>query len=281
MQEAAGRNFLEILAKRAWARPKSRLHRAGAGTKSDAPMSPNKRNVLVGIVVLASLGILAWMILKFANRAAEFFLTKGTRIEIAADRADGLSDGSAIYYRGVNVGRVLGVRLADNNRVVIEAILEPGPTVPLNVEGFIRTGNLLSATASVFLEPIPGKPFGRNIESGDVLHATLPKGSAIIPDEFGAVARSIQEQQLIKHLDETVITVRAQAENAGKLMDSLRDLVSDEKMRTDLRAAVANVRQATEKANEIGDKLDTFSSSLNDLSKQSSAALTDVRATIA
>ena len=243
-------------------------------------MSPNKRNVLVGVVVLVSLGVLAWMVLKFANRAAEFFLTKGTRIQVVAERADGLSDGSAIYYRGVGVGRVLGVRLGDTNQVTIDAILDPGPPVPVNVEGFIRTGNLLSATASIFLEPFPNQAPGRPIQAGDRLHATLPKGSAIIPDEFTGLARSIQEQELIKHLDETVITVRAQAEKAGQLMDSVRGVVSDEKMREDLRAAMSNVRQATEQANQIAAKLDKFSGDLSDLSKQTSATIGDVRTTV-
>lgn len=243
-------------------------------------MSPNKRNVLVGVVVLGSLAVLAWMVLKFANRAAEFFLTKGTRIQVVAERADGLSDGSAIYYRGVSVGRVLGVRLGDTNEVVIDAIIEPGPPVPANVEGFIRTGNLLSATASIFLEPTPGQPPSRNIQAGDVLHATLPKGSAIIPEEFTGLARSIQEQQLVKHLDETVITVRAQAERAGKLMESMNGLVSDEKLRGDLRTAMSNIRQATEQANQIAAKLDKFGTDLQGLSKQSSETIADVRATI-
>jgi len=63
-------------------------------------MSPNKRNVLVGVVVLTALGVLAWMVLKFANRASEFFLTKGTHIQVVADRADGLSEGStAVFLR--------------------------------------------------------------------------------------------------------------------------------------------------------------------------------------
>ena len=244
-------------------------------------MSPNKRNILVGVVVLVSLGVLAWMVLKFANRAAEFFLTKGTRIQVIADRADGLSDGSAIYYRGVSVGRVLGVKLGDRNQVTIEAIIEPGPPVPAHVDGFIRTGNLLSATSSIFLEPAAGPGPTRNIQAGDVIKATIPRGSALIPDEFTGLARSVQEQELVKHLDETVVTVRAQAEKAGRLMESVNELVSDQKMRDDLRAAIGNIRQATEQANQIAAKLDTFTGDLRDLSKQSSETITDVRATVA
>jgi phospholipid/cholesterol/gamma-HCH transport system substrate-binding protein len=43
---------------------------------------------------------------------------------------------------------------------------------------------------------------------------------------------------------------------------------------------MANVRQATEQANQIAAKLDRFSSDLEGLSKQSSETITDVRATI-
>src|SRR5205823_748818 len=116
---------------------------------------PNKRNLMVGIVVLAGIGILAWMILKFANRAATFFLTKGTHVTVIAERADGVSEGSAVYFRGVNVGRVLSVQLAPDQAVHIAAIIDPDKEVPANVEGIIRTGNLLSASASIFLEPLP------------------------------------------------------------------------------------------------------------------------------
>ena len=96
-------------------------------------MSPNKRNLMVGIVVLAGIGILAWMILKFANRAATFFLTKGTHVTVIAERADGVSEGSAVYFRGVNVGRVLAVVLAPDQRVHIAAIIDPDKQVPKDV----------------------------------------------------------------------------------------------------------------------------------------------------
>ena len=245
-------------------------------------MSPNKRNLMVGVVVLAGLGVLAWMVLKFANRAAEFFLTKGTRIQLIADRADGLSDGSAVYYRGVGVGRVLAVRLRGDGRVQIDAIIEPGQQVPSNVEGLIRTGNLLSASASIFLEPVRDASRGdpaavapttepvRLIQAGDTLRATLPRGSPIIPDEFTGLAHDIQEQKLIRHLDETVVNIREQAIKAGTLMDSVNELVSDEKMRSDLRAAMANVREATEQANRLGKQLEG-------LSTQTSQTIADVR----
>src|SRR5687768_5691043 len=97
-------------------------------------MSAYQRNVLVGAVVLVGLGILAWMILQFANRAASFFLTTGTQITLTTPRADGVADGSPITYKGVNVGRVTGVRRvaskADGEDILIDALIEADPPLP-------------------------------------------------------------------------------------------------------------------------------------------------------
>jgi phospholipid/cholesterol/gamma-HCH transport system substrate-binding protein len=255
-------------------------------------MSPNKRNLMVGLVVLAGIGVLAWMVLKFANRAATFFLTKGTPIQLVAERADGLSDGSAVYYRGVSVGRVLGVRLGDNEQVVIDAIIEPGAQVPVNVEGLIRTGNLLSASASIFLEPVhqaavidpaataPASAPVRLIQTGDVLRATIPSGSPLLPPSFNDALQEFQERKLIQHVDEAVVTIREQAVKAGKLMDSVNGVVSDEQMRQDLRLAMTNVREVTEKANRIGENLEKVSGDLDGISKQAQDTLTEMNGAV-
>jgi phospholipid/cholesterol/gamma-HCH transport system substrate-binding protein len=256
-------------------------------------MSPNKRNLMVGVVVLAGIGILAWMVLKFANRAANFFLTKGTHVTVVADRADGVSEGSAIYYRGVNVGRVLEVSLAQDQTVHIRAIVDPQRPVPANVEGIIRTGNLLSASASIFLEPVhqvaaevdanakaPVSQPTRMLQEGDVLKATMPTGNALLPREFNETLREFQERKMLQHMDEAVVTIREQAIKAGQLADSIREITGDEKVRGDLRASMANVRKATEQANEIANNLKAFSSDLNGLSKQASATMADVQGAV-
>ena len=256
-------------------------------------MSSNKRNLMVGVVVLAGLGVLAWMVLKFANRAATFFLTKGTHINVVAERADGISEGSAVYYRGVNVGRVLTVTLADDQTVRIQAIIDRDRPVPSNVEGIIRTGNLLSASASIFLEPVhqvaaqvdpsataPTSGPVRLLQEGDTLKATMPSGNALLPQEFNESLREFQERKLIQHVDEAVVTIREQAIKAGQLMDSLRDITGDEEFRGDLRKTVANMQETTARATEIADNLKKFSEDLNGLSKQASDTMTEVRATV-
>ena len=256
-------------------------------------MSHNKRNVLVGFVVLASLGVLAWMILKFANQAATFFLTKGTRINVIAERAEGISEGSAIYYRGVNVGRVLAVSLADDQKVLIRAIIEPDRPVPANVEGIIRTGNLLSASASIFLEPVdevraqvdpaataPTRGTVPLIQEGAIIKATMPGGNALLPEEFNQSLREFQERKLIQHVDEAVVTIREQAIKAGQLMDSIREITGDDQVRGDLKKAINDIAQTTEQATRIANNLEKFSERLNGLSEEASGTITEIKSAV-
>jgi phospholipid/cholesterol/gamma-HCH transport system substrate-binding protein len=256
-------------------------------------MSPNKRNLMVGVVVIGGIVTLAWMVLKFANRAANFFLTKGTHVTVIADRADGVSEGSAVYYRGVNVGRVLDVTLKEDQTVHVGIIIDKDRPVPADVEGVIRTGNLLSASASIFLEPVhlvaeqvdpnanaPTSKPTRMLKEGDVLKATMPTGNALLPREFNETLREFQERKMLQHVDEAVVTIREQSVKVGQLMDSMREITGDEKMRGDLRKTAANMQEATAKANAIADNLNTFSTDLNGLRKQASDTITEVQATV-
>src|SRR5947209_3543530 len=101
-------------------------------------MSPRQRNVIVGVVVLIGLGIVVWMILLFAGRVTRLFASPGNPITLTAPRADGLSDGSAITYLGVQVGRVTAVRRAEDNKsVVIDGQVNPKPPLPADLQGVI------------------------------------------------------------------------------------------------------------------------------------------------
>ena len=75
-------------------------------------MSNYRRNVLVGVTVLASMVMLGWMILRFGGSLGAPFAGKTMPVRFVTERADGLSEGSAILFRGVTVGRVTLVQRA-------------------------------------------------------------------------------------------------------------------------------------------------------------------------
>jgi phospholipid/cholesterol/gamma-HCH transport system substrate-binding protein len=61
----------------------------------------------------------------------------------------------------------------------------------------------------------------------------------------------MNKQDLVKHLDEVLVSIRLQAEKVG-------NLIGDPKLREDLTTAMTNIRTVSERANVIAAKLDTL-----------------------
>jgi len=115
------------------------------------------------------------------------------------------------------------------------------------------------------------QPTGR-LEPGATI-VTRYIGVDLLPPEFGSLAQELQltarqfrESRIVEHLDQQVI-------RAGELVESVKSLVDDKKMREDLQASLANVRTATETANRIGTNLEKLTAEAN-------GAMTEVRATV-
>ena len=234
-------------------------------------MSPRSRNVAVGIVVLIGLGILAWMLLLFAGRVTSLFASAGIPIHLTADRADGLSDGSAVFYRGVQCGRVTAVHLTpDNQGIAIDAEINRKPPLPANLLGVIRITSPLGTIAQISLT-LTGPPTG-TLSAGTTLQARY-QGSGVIPEEFTTLLTDLRRQQLVQHLDEMVVSIRTQAEKAGKVLDSVQQVMGDPRMREDLRAAVANIRTTSESAQRIGNSLEKFTVDLHRVTDETSSTI--------
>src|ERR1700759_3325088 len=107
-------------------------------------MSPYRRNVMVGVVVLSALVGLGWMVLKFGGSPMALFTPARIPIHFLCDRADGLSNGSIVSYRGVNVGQVTTVTRGDNEAPVrVDADVDAIPPLPANLKGIIRSQGLV------------------------------------------------------------------------------------------------------------------------------------------
>lgn len=231
-------------------------------------MSAYQRNTIVGAVVLVGLGILAWMILQFANRAATFFLTRGTPITLTTGRADGVAEGSPVTYRGVNVGRVTGVRRvpgkSEGADIVIDALIEADPPLPANLEGRIKQTSLLGASATITLEPGPPEigPDGR---------PTTAASDAGVPLYLVAGANLRAEY---------VPDLTSLGDNIRGLTNSIQDIVGDPKVREDVHVSLANIRETTESAKQLGAKLEKLSDRLDQIAEDSSGTMSEARDTV-
>ena len=116
-------------------------------------MTAFKKNLMVGITVLIALILLGWMLLRFSDVPVRLFTRKQMPISLEAPSAEGVSEGTSIYYLGVSVGRVTKIdRSPDLRSVVMEGLVDP--PIPANVEGRIRT-QLFGGGASISLILVP------------------------------------------------------------------------------------------------------------------------------
>jgi phospholipid/cholesterol/gamma-HCH transport system substrate-binding protein len=242
-------------------------------------MSPQRRNVIVGVVVLLALGVLTWMLLMFSGGVASLFATSGMIVTLTSDRADGLSKGSIVSYRGVGCGHVITVnRTPDNEHVQIEMELDRQPPLPSNLTGIIRTSSALGSSSAIDLELI-GLPSPVQLKAGDQLQARFA-GLELVPPEITALAEDIRQQQFVLHLDQTVVSIREQAAKAGAVLDSVNKLISDPKIQENVKSAINNLHTASESAVRIGNKVEALSDKLDSTMDNANATVTDLKTTI-
>ena len=222
-------------------------------------MSPYRRNLLVGVTVLAALAALGWMMIQFGGAVATPFAPRHVPVRITAERADGLAEGSAIFFRGVQVGQVTRVyRTSDDPlRVQIEAEVEPSPPIPANVRGLIRIPSALGGGAIVDLEVDGPQPQGQLDRGAEIPAAHA--GTSFLPPEFADLARELRataqqfrESNVIAHLDEQVRKI-------GQVVDDIHSVTGDAKVREDLKVSIANIRATTERADKLAGRLEQLS----------------------
>jgi len=214
-------------------------------------MSPNRRNLLVGITVMVGLVGLATMLIKFGGTTVEFIHGgEQVKVQLISDRADGLTEGAQVLYRGVSVGRVTSVRRDNNNLdVIIDTLI--ASNLPGNVTGRIRTLSLVSGISAIELEltgGIDAKPEG-----------TLPDGGKL-PAKFVGVDLIPPE-------------ITAELSSAGDLIKGLNSYVNDPTIHQNLQASIESIHDITEKVRHFSDRLDKISDEAN-------STLTDTHAAV-
>lgn len=219
-------------------------------------MSAYKKNLMVGFTVLGSLILLGVMILKFGDAPARLFIEPQFTIRIIADRADGINAGSPVLYRGVNVGRVSAVTIAENQRnIIIDANIDRKWPIPGNVTATIRTQGLIGSGAVLVLDT--HDPAGQPLADNQELQATyvgldvLPPAFAELAADLQKTSRQFRESNLVNHLDQTVQAAQQQLATLGKVLDSIQSIIGDEKIQTSIRNTVANIEQTSAKLNDL------------------------------
>jgi ABC-type transporter Mla subunit MlaD len=251
-------------------------------------MSAFRKNLMVGGTVLVALVLLGWMILRFSDAPFRIFAKAQMPIILDAPSAEGVSEGTAIYYLGVNVGRVARIeRAGDLKSVTIQGLVDP--PLPANVEGRIST-QLFGGAASISLILVPYLPEEIDPTTKTSAFATTgptgvpPRGELkpntriramfvgvdILPREFTDLSvelrrtsEQFRESQMIPKLANAVEAFKINIDKAGKLIDSMDKIVGDEKTRKEIHETLENFRVASQSATKIGKNLETLSEKAN------------------
>ena len=233
-------------------------------------MALMRKNFAVGATMLAALILLGVMIVRFGDAPVKWFKGSQIPVSFSSDTAEGISNGSPIFYLGVNVGKVDYVALTpDGTRVLIQGSVEKSRQIPANVEGLIR-GSLIGGSSSLNLQVIGDPPVPQGALAANASLIARAGGSNLLPKEVGELAKrlsalserlevtvaQLNESGVIKKLGSAVDSIRETVTKAGVALDDAHKLIGDPKIQSDIQATLANFREVSENARSITKNLD-------------------------
>ncbi len=243
-------------------------------------MAAVRKNIAVGATVLGALILLGAMILRFGDAPVKWFQSGQVPVTFSAESAEGISNGSPIFFLGVNVGKVDSVTIGpDSARVLISGQIDKTRNVPANVEGVIR-GTLIGGASSLNLELTGNPPVAskQTVEPNAQLKARSA-GSGLIPPEVSALAKRLSELSMrleitvddlnksgaVKKLAQTLDSIQVTVTKAGEALDDAHKLIGDPKIQSDLKETLANFRSVSENAKVIGRNIEKVSADFDKL----------------
>lgn len=176
----------------------------------------------VGAVSLIGLLLLGYMVVFLGGVS---FGEKGYPLQAVFGEVGGLKEGNVVRYAGVDVGRVDAVRTSDKGVEVLMRI-NPGIKIPEGSRFTIGTDGLLGEK---FINIVPPRQSGGG---------HLQPGSTVLGEDPHSL------DKLVGSADRVLADVQ-------KLVQSLNEVLGDEKVKAALKATALNARDMTERLNEF------------------------------
>lgn len=163
-------------------------------------MTRGNRIRIVAFLVLSAVGIvyIAATYLGFVDR----ILGRGITVHATLPASGGLFEGSAVTYRGVQIGKVEAMHAQRDGGVLLDLALEDGTELPLDSPMFVHN---LSAVGEQYLDFEPPDGEGPYAEHGDRIAGSedsLPVDEADLLVEVDQFVRSVDQENLRTVVDE-------------------------------------------------------------------------------
>jgi phospholipid/cholesterol/gamma-HCH transport system substrate-binding protein len=158
--------------------------------------------VKIGIFLTAALVLLGYFILEIEE--IRLFSGEARVVEASFGTIAGLDDKAAVRVAGVRVGRVDGIRLADD-RAFVSLLLESPVELRHGANAAVANMGLLG---DKYIELDPGPASGPPLEEGEILPGTTPVGIDDAMARFNSIGISLDEALTAMKPSESGETVR-------------------------------------------------------------------------
>ena len=239
---------------------------------SDYETTQKRRNITVGIFVVAGLCAVVWLIFKFGDLPIKVSKMHSFTVIVQFPKADGVQENTPVRFCGYQIGRVTDVMapelLYDENTnleyyqtKVILSIDNKYSSIPSNVDVKLMTRGLGSSYIELIQKPgKPLEPKDPNRPGTEFLVDGLPlQGSTGMASEFFPPESQEKLEQLVESL-------RVFVNNAN-------DLIGDKSNKENFKLILANLSDATGQATDTLKEVQDFSAAGTTLLKNADAKM--------
>jgi len=213
--------------------------------------SQNQRSVVVGVFVFLGLAFLIGGILMIGNLRQTF--KKKSRLMARFDNVNGLQVGSNIWFSGVKVGTVSGIKFYGRRQVQVVLKVDEKVLSNIRKDAFVK----LSTDGLI----------GNKIL---VIYGGTKESRFMVEDDTLGVEKTFTSEDMINTLQENnknVLAITTDFKNiSANLLNgkgAIGKLLTDDAMYTQLNAASLSLQKASAKAEQLIGSLNTFSQGLS------------------
>lgn len=210
----------------------------------------------VGLLVLGAAGLLGWMSMKTGA-----VRQLGEHVEVVAifDDAAGLKPGAAISVAGVDVGQVMGLKVA-HDQAKVSLLIRADAQIREDVRVRIRARSVLGEK---YVELLPQSREAPLLQSGEVLTDT--QGLLEIDqfvDGLGPLLKVVEPQKVQKLVDVVLDAAEQDPDRAKRMLDDVEVLLHNARLASEeapdlvaeLRGTLRDVRAVTRQGSGLVDQ---------------------------
>lgn len=229
-------------------------------------------NVKVGLAVLLGIAILVFA-LRFVS-GDKFKKETTYELEVVFDNVQGLGPGAKVWLSGVEIGKVQEVLLREDGKAVLKLFIAEEYQIRRDAEFTIKVGFLKDTILSIKNPDITPAKLTYYKPGDTILKTKTPatlddlvveshRALTQVNDMLVSVKEIVGDDTMKQNIFETVENVRLTTEEAHEFARIIKELGAYNQ--DNVNITVANIRDLTEKLNEVAGNVDALITNANDV----------------